>query len=40
MELPFIYLHTVIMKHIGYAQWLAESGILPYTCLNKLAVLL
>lgn len=39
MELPFIYLHTAIMKHSGQAQWLAENRILLYTCLDKLAAL-
>lgn len=39
MELLFMYLHTVIMKHIGLAQWLAENKVLLSACLDKLAAL-
>lgn len=39
MELPFIDLPTVIMKHNGQARWLAENRILLPAYLSKLAAL-
>lgn len=39
MELLSMHLHTVIMKHFGLAQRLAENKVLLSICLDKLAAL-